>query len=174
SVVLLLERLREHGDLCTHGAGDLHCHMPQSAQTHYCNLLARPGAPVLQRGERGDAGAEQRCGYIEVDSFRDFQREVFGDYDMRGVAALRHRSVTVSRTVGSYALLAELLVACETVLALHAGIDQASNADSITDFVLGDRGTNFSDDTGNFVARDQWEGGWSPFTSNRMDIGVAD
>ena len=50
-VFLLLQRLRQHGDLGAHGVGDLDGHVAEAAQADDRDLLAGAGAPVPFSGE---------------------------------------------------------------------------------------------------------------------------
>ena len=112
AVLLLLQRLREHGDLRAHGVGDLDGHVPEAAEADDGDLLAGPGAPVSQRGVGGDAGAQQRRGGGRVDALGHAQDVVGVDDDVGGVAALGGGAVAVGGGVGAdHAVQAVLLVA---------------------------------------------------------------
>ena len=100
-VLLLLQRLRQDGDLGAHGVGDLDGHVSEPAESDDGDLLAGSGAPVAQRGVGGDAGAEQRRGDVELDAFRDPDDEVLGHHDVGGVAALGDGAVAVHGAVGA-------------------------------------------------------------------------
>ena len=71
AVLLLLQRLGEHGDLGAHGVRELDGHVAEAAEADDGDLLAGTGAPVPQRGVRGDAGAQQGSGDVELDALGD-------------------------------------------------------------------------------------------------------
>ena len=135
-VLLLLQRLREHGDLGAEGVGDLDGHVAQPAEADDGDLLAGAGAPAAQRGVGGDAGAQQRRGGGRVEAVGDGEDEVGVDDDVGGVAALGGGAVAVGAGVGAdHAVEAVLLVAVAAVGALAAGVDHAADADAVADLV---------------------------------------
>ena len=69
TVVLLRERLQEHGDFGAERMRDLHADVAEAAHSDDRDLLAGSRDPVLQRRVEGDAGAEQRGDLGEVERF---------------------------------------------------------------------------------------------------------
>ena len=175
AVFLLLQRLREDRDLGAHGVGDLDGHVAQPAESDDGDLLAGAGAPVAQRRVGGDAGAEQRCGDVELDALGDPHHEVLGHHHVGGVAALGDGAVAVHGAVGArVALEAVLLLALLAVDALAAGVDHAADADAVADGVLGDGRADLGDDAGDFVARRQRVLLRAPVAADGVDVRVAD
>ncbi len=59
AVLLFSHRLAEHGHLGAEGVGDLDAHVPEPAHADDGDLLARPGAPMLQRRVQRDARTQK-------------------------------------------------------------------------------------------------------------------
>src|SRR5690606_13738671 len=72
------------------------------------------------------------------------------------------------------ALEAELFLAGKAVLALAAGVDEASDSDPVTDLVPGDVRPDGADDAGDFVAGHHREDRSTPLLTGLVDVGVAD
>jgi hypothetical protein len=66
TVLLLLQRLRQDGDLGAHRVRDLHGHVAQAAEPDDADVLARASAPALERRVGGDASAQQRRGTVDA------------------------------------------------------------------------------------------------------------
>src|SRR5699024_9626034 len=96
------------------------------------DLRAGTDPPAAQRRPRRDAGAQQRRGDVEPDPLRDPQHEVRVDDDVGGVAALGDRAVAVLRRVRADLVGAVLLVPRTALLALTAGVHEATDADPVT------------------------------------------
>ena len=159
AVLLLLQRLRQHGDLGAERVGDLDGHVAQAAEADDGDLLAGAGAPLAQRRVGGDAGAQQRRGGGRVDAVGDGEDVVGVDDDVGGVAALGGGAVAVGAGVGGdHAVEAVLLVAVAAVGALAAGVDHAADADAVADLVAGDVGADLGDDADDLVAGYDGEG----------------
>src|SRR5690606_18485468 len=60
AVLLLAQRMAQHRDLGAHRRGQLDADVAEPAHADDRHPLARPGRPVPQRGEQGDARAQQR------------------------------------------------------------------------------------------------------------------
>ena len=131
-VILLAEALREHRHVRAHRLGDLHCQVPEPAETDHGDMLARPRLPVAQRRVGRDPGAQQGCGLLELDRVGHAHHEVLVHHDVRRVAAFGDRAVPVDRAVGlGVAGDAVLLFALQAVLAHAAGVDHAPHADAV-------------------------------------------
>ncbi len=77
-IFLLLQGLGEDRDLGTHGGCELDGHVPEAPKPDDGDLLAGSGTPVPQRGIRGDAGAQEGSGDVEVQAVRNADHKVFG------------------------------------------------------------------------------------------------
>lgn len=176
AVLLLGERLREHGDLGAHGVRDLHGHVAEAAHADDGDLRAGARVPVAERRVGGDAGAEQRRDLLDVEGLGDAEHEVLVDDDGLGVAALRDGAVgRVGAAVGlDVALQAVLLLTGRALLALLAGVDHAADADEVADLVLGDLGADLGDAADDLVADDLRVGDGAPLAADGVDVGVAD
>ena len=175
AVLLLLQRLREHGDLGAEGVGDPDGHVTEAAEADDGDLLAGSGAPAAQRGVGGDAGAQQWCRGGRVEAGGHGEDVVGVDDDVGGVAALGGGAVAVGAGVrGDHAVGAVLLVAVAAVGALAARVDHAADADAVADLVRGDVGAGFGDDADDLVAGYDGEGLGSPVAVDGVDVGVAD
>src|SRR5437870_3724476 len=153
-------------------------HMAESAEADYANFLALSDAPVMHRGVRSDAGAEQRPGCGEIEVGGDAQDEVFIDDDAFGVAAVGHASEVLVRGVeGEDHVRAELLEASSALRAGAVRIDHAADRGEIPGLVLSHGRADPSDTaddlmTGyNRVIRGHE---LAPLVADRMEIGVAD
>ena len=174
-VLLLLQCLREHGDLGAHRVSELDGHVAQPTEADDGDLLAGTGAPATQRGVGGDAGAQQRRRRGRVDAVRNGEDEAGVHDDVGRVAALGDGAVAVGAGVGGHhAVEAVLLVAVAAVGALAAGVDHAADADTVTDPVAGDVGADLGDDTHDLVSRHDGERLGSPVAVDGVDVGVTD
>ncbi len=175
AVLLLVQRLRQDGDLGTHRVRELHGHVPEPAQTDDGHLLAGAGAPMAQRRVRRDAGAQQRRGGVEPDALGNLEDEVLGHDDVGGIAALGELAVLPDAAVGpGEPLEAVLLLALAAARALATGVDQAADADAVADGMPGDLGADLGDDPGDLMAGDDGVGHRTPLTARVVDVGVAD
>ena len=115
-------------------------HMAQPAEADHANFLAFGNAPVMHRGVRSDAGAEQRRGCGEIEVGGDAQDEVFIGDDAFGVATVGNTSETLVRGVeGEDHVGAELFKASLALWASAVRIDHAAHRGKIPGFVLGNR-----------------------------------
>ena len=174
-VLLLLQRLGQHGHLGTQGVGDLDAHVAEAAEADDGDLLAGSGAPLAQRRVHRDAGAQQRCGLGRLDAVGDAEDVVGVDDDVGGVATLRGGAVAVGAGVRRHhALDAVLLVTVAAVGALAARVHHAAHADAGADLVAGDVGPDLGDDADDLVARHHRVGLRAPVAVDGVDVGVAD
>ena len=91
------------------------------------------------------------------------------------VATLRDGPVDVFRVIGAnVAVQAVLLHSGLALLALSAGVDEATDADAVTNLKLGDVLAHRGDNSGNLMADGQREVSLSPLITNGVDIRVAD
>ena len=104
---------------------------------------------------------------------RDGEHVVGVHDDVRRVAALSGRAVPVGSGVRRHAGDgAVLLVTVAAVVAFAAGVDEAADADTIADLVLGDVGTGFGDDPDDLVPRNDRVRLASPVAVDGVDVGV--
>ncbi len=129
----------EHGDLGAHRRGDLHTHVPESAEPEDRDLPRRPvlelaGTPAVKRRVGRDARAQRRGGDVEVEAVGDAEDEALVDDDLLRVAALRDRAVDVGRVVrADIAAQAVLFLIGEAFGAFAARVDEATHADAVAD-----------------------------------------
>ena len=132
-VVLLASRGREDHDVGAEGAGELHAHVPEPAETDHADLLALDVAPAPDRRIGRDPGAEQRRGAGRIEVGRDPQHEALVDHDALGVAAVGDAAeVLVRRVVGEGRGRAELLDVSRAAGAAVVGVDQAADPDEVS------------------------------------------
>src|SRR5690606_14947323 len=149
---------------------ELHRHVPEAAQTDHRDPGPRADVPVPQRRVGGDPGAQQRSRRVQRQAVGDAQDVVLVDDDGAAVAALGGPTVAVHAVVGArHAAHAVLLVAGQAVPALAAGVDEAADADPVTDAVPGDLRTDRRHHTGDLVAGHEREGGLTPLTLHGVD-----
>ena len=176
-VLLLRLRVADHGDVCTHGDGELHAHVAETAKTHHADLHARPDEPLAQRVVEGDAGAEQRRRRVEGQVLRDVQDVALLAHDVGGVAAVsRGDAIALEAVVGRCvsAVEAVLLLADIAVFAVAARVDEAADAGMIADLELGDLAADGDDDARDLMAGHHREDRLAPLLETLMDVGVAD
>ncbi|MGX1118415.1 hypothetical protein RKD37_003778 [Streptomyces ambofaciens] len=148
---------------------------PRPPRPYDGDLLAGTGVPALERGVRGDAGAQQRGGLVQGDALGDAEDEVLVDDDLLGVAAVGGLAVLADAVVRHHvAARAVLLPAGLAVPALAAGVDHAADAHPVADGELGDAGADLGDDARDLVAGDHREDGLAPALTDLVDVGVAD
>ena len=134
AVLLLAQRLAEHGHLGAQRLGDLDRDVSEPAHADDRDLRARADVPVTQRRVGGDPGAEQRRRHVELDLVGDPDDESLLDDDRLAVAAVGDLAVVVAAVVGQdRSLRAVLLLAADAVLALAARVDEAADADPVAD-----------------------------------------
>jgi hypothetical protein len=155
TVLLLAQRLAEHGHLGAHRGGDLHGDVAEPAHADDRDFHALACAPALQRRVSRDAGAQQRRGVLQIEAVGDLDDESVADDDLLAVAAECRLAVVLATVVRRHGVLrAELLLARLAVLALAAGVDEAADADAIAGGKLADGVAHIGDDPGDLVAGD--------------------
>lgn len=170
-------------DIVAKGLGELDAHGSEAADADDTDGLSALGAaPVIQWAVHGDAGAEDWRGFHDVHAFWDLDNEIFVNDVGAGVATegqcvlvATDSSMLLLAVVGTgHTLQAVLLHAGIARLAIEAGVDEASNAYDITNFKLGDLGSDLSDLTEKLVSWHEWVVGIMPLVSASVAIGVAD
>ena len=175
AVVLLLERLGQHGDLGPHCLRDLDREVAKASQADDRHALARTSAPMAERRVGGDARAQQRCGSGFVQTIRDGKHEVLVDDDAGGEAALGDLPVLADAAEHEgVPVQAVLLLALAAVGAYTAGVGHAADADPVPYGVLGDLVADPVDDADDLVTRHQRVGDRAELAAGEVDVRMAD
>ena len=100
---------------------------------------------------------------------------MLGDDDVRRVATLSALAVAAGGVVRTrHTLAAVLLFTGGAGVALPARVDEAADAHSVADLVLGDIGPHGGDDAGDFVSGDDRVLRSAPLVASGVDVGMAD
>mmetsp|Transcript_94601 Transcript_94601/g.240650 ORF Transcript_94601/g.240650 Transcript_94601/m.240650 type:complete len:396 (-) Transcript_94601:52-1239(-) len=173
----------EHGDLGTHGLGDLHRHHAEAAEAHdtHCHVFLPHDVPSQGR-VCGDAGTAQRPGRLKRHALGHLEDEALVHRDVRRVAAVRPRvrTVIVVAVLGEHAavglahLRAVLLEALLAEVALHAAVHHAAHGNLFPDLETArSLVSNCTDHTSDLMA---WGDGVladGPIAVDAVQVGVA-
>lgn len=172
----LARRAGEQRHFSAHGLGELDAHVAEAAHAENPDLVTGFDAVVLERRVGGDAGAENRCGTGQRQTFRDPHNKMFADHDAVGITAHGIAAVDPIRGGVSHgrAFEAILLEVRLTGFAAAAGVDHAADADQIAYLVTGDIRTDSGDFSDDLMAGHQRINGNAPFVACLVDVGVAD
>src|SRR5919106_2565859 len=125
--------------------GDLDSHVTQATQTHYANFRTRTCFPMHERRVHGNTCAEKRSYMIHWKIIWNTKNIVFVNYNLVRITSLSSSlSVPFDSVIGQYrSLYTILLKSFKTRAALSARIYKATNAYSISYFVMCHLWTNF-------------------------------
>src|SRR5699024_9005199 len=123
----------------------------------------------------GNTCAQQGSGSLKGEGLWNAQHVVLFDHDVGRIATIGDFAVIVLAVVGHYCtLLAELFFSCQTWVTLAARVHKAADAYLIAHLELRDLRTNFSDNPGDFMARDHGVDPGAPFVPSIVDVRVTD
>ena len=152
-LTLVLGRGENH-DMCAHRLREFHTHVTESAQADDAHFFAGPHLGATQGRIGRDSGAKKRCRSCEIQIRRDAENEILIHHDAFRITTIGHRRcmVAVGRVVSQGHIRAEYLDASFAGRTRVIGIDEASDANEVADFELGDLRAHLGDATNDFMA----------------------
>ncbi|MNH13947.1 hypothetical protein D3C79_735330 [compost metagenome] len=159
-----------------HGMGQLDAHVPQATDADHADLLARPSAPVAQRGIRGDTGAQQWRHGRQLRLRMAYAQHIARMHDDLLRVAAQGPAGFVGRweVVGTDHAVAVVFQPRVTVGAVFATVDDAADTDQVAGLEAFDMLTHGSHPADDFVARYAGEAGALPLGAHLVQVGVTD